>query len=109
MTWRWSELPGPHWAGATARAGRGAAGALAGRDPAHPADIAVSPDMGDLSASPPAENHLGTIAIQASPLDVKGPDRMFFDSRWNGRIRGGLLLVSLLVMAIAGSAGGRWT
>ena len=33
---------------------------------------------------------------------------MFFDSRWNGRIRSGLLLVSLLVMAIAGSAGGRW-
>ena len=33
---------------------------------------------------------------------------MFFDSRWGGRVRAGLVLVSLFVMAVAGSAGGRW-
>jgi hypothetical protein len=33
---------------------------------------------------------------------------MLFDSRWSGRIRTGLILASLFVMAIAGSAGSRW-
>jgi hypothetical protein len=33
---------------------------------------------------------------------------MFFNSRWT-RIRSGLVFIGLLVMAVAGSAGGRWT
>jgi hypothetical protein len=33
---------------------------------------------------------------------------MFFDSRWGGRIRTGFFLLTLFVMAVAGSAGGRW-
>jgi hypothetical protein len=40
--------------------------------------------------------------------DMRGVCHMFFDSRWT-RIRSGLVFLSLLVMAIAGSAGGRWT
>lgn len=34
---------------------------------------------------------------------------MFFDSRWTRRLQSALLVISLLVVAVAGSAGGRWT
>jgi hypothetical protein len=33
---------------------------------------------------------------------------VLFDSRWGGRIKTGLILATLFVMAIAGSAGTRW-
>jgi hypothetical protein len=33
---------------------------------------------------------------------------MFFDTRWGRRIKPGLILACLFVMAVAGSAGNRW-
>ena len=48
------------------------------------------------------------------PLDargapwIQGGTHVLFDSRWGGRIRTSLILTTLFVMAIAGSAGTRW-
>ena len=53
-----------------------------------------------------AESQGGPV-LDRTHKQKRGIRQMFFDSRWT-RIRSGLVFLSLLVMAIAGSAGGRW-
>src|ERR687886_230091 len=68
----------------------------------------ITPRVGEAGSSTAADTLSGPAYLGRGQSSATEIAEMFFDTRWGRRIKPGLILACLFVMAVAGSAGNRW-